>query len=180
MTNIRSFPMNKAWWSILIMAALGACAAHSEEPVSPSAPAPYAPAASLAMAPSASPPPSSLATQTPTATPLAPPSASAPAATEQTTAQKARAVFNQQCASCHIEGTNAKATKHFKLDHDVLAGHHVGSLGKTMRQVLGMNGGKATMPPGGHALSPEDAQLLVSWADEQDRSAPKQHEGHTH
>jgi mono/diheme cytochrome c family protein len=114
----------------------------------------------------------------PAATPAAP-SASAPAPAEKTPTEQARAVFDQRCASCHTAGANAKAGKHLKLVDGVLVGHHAGTLGKTMRRVLGV-GSKATMPPGGPALEEQERQLLVAWAEEQDRSSSKNNSPHPH
>lgn len=80
-------------------------------------------------------------------------------------------VFNERCASCHADGGNAVAAKHFRLVDDKPAGHHAGSLGKTLRKVLGVTA-KATMPQGGPALPDRDRDLLVAWADERDATSP--------
>jgi mono/diheme cytochrome c family protein len=154
---------------LLVLAALAAAAcATASGALPPDAPATSPPAETSAVAPrpASDQPATTLGTSAPAtaaATSPAPPDAAIP--------RTALMVFKERCASCHTDGANAVAAKHFKVVDDKPAGHHEGSLGKTLRKVLGVTG-KATMPKGGPFLSDRDRDLLVAWADERDAAAP--------
>jgi mono/diheme cytochrome c family protein len=72
-------------------------------------------------------------------------------ANEQAAYAKAKPVFEKYCASCHTKDgkqTSAKKLDHFDMTSYPFGGHHTATLGPTIRKVLGIGGGKATMPKG--------------------------------
>lgn len=92
--------------------------------------------------------------------------------------QAAKPVFDTYCAGCHTTGTGKpkkarkEALKHFSMDAYPFTGHHVGELGETVRKVLGVGKGKATMPmddPG--AVKGEELALVVAWTKAYDQAA---------
>jgi hypothetical protein len=107
-------------------------------------------------------------------------------AAETAAYEAAKPVFEQYCASCHQQGKRGASKK--KLDHfDMTAypfgGHHAGEMSKEIREVLGIDGGKATMPknkPG--SVNGDDLALIAAWADAFDAAheggAHESHEGH--
>ena len=173
--------------SLLGFALLG-CAPTAATPGTPSASSPHAPPPSFAdpLAPSSppkdpspAPPPSTAAAGPPGSAAAAASSSSAGAPEAKPERPSGLAVFEKKCASCHSEGGNPQASKHFKLVAGVAVGHHVGTLGKTLRAVLGITA-KATMPKGAPPLPEDERQLLVAWADAQDALAPKAAGEHRH
>src|SRR5262249_31868868 len=80
----------------------------------------------------------------------------------------ARPVFEKYCATCHTTN-GAKATPkkldHFRMDTYPFGGHHARTIGATVREVLGADGGEATMPPRAPG-SVKDADLaaVVAWS----------------
>jgi hypothetical protein len=98
-------------------------------------------------------------------------------AAEMSAYQAAKPVFDGHCASCHTSSDKAskarkKALGHFTMDAYPFGGHHAGELGATIRKVLGVDGGKPTMPkddPG--AVEGEALELVVAWSRAYDAAA---------
>lgn len=81
----------------------------------------------------------------------------------------AKPVFDGACARCHTSA-GKKATKkkldHFNLDSYPLGGHHRGTIGYTIRDVLGLSGKKPMMPddkPG--SVQGDDLAKIKAWTD---------------
>ena len=95
-------------------------------------------------------------------------------AAENAAFEKAKPVFDKFCASCHTQGARGakkKTLDHFDMTKYPFTGHHAGELTATIRKVLGIGGGKPTMPrnnPG--AVQGDDLALIGAWADAFDAS----------
>jgi mono/diheme cytochrome c family protein len=90
-------------------------------------------------------------------------------AAETSAWQAAKPVFDGACAACHTKA-GKKATKkklnHFDMDSYPLGGHHAGTIGFTIRDVLGISGKKPTMPfskPG--SVQGDDLAKIKAWTD---------------
>jgi mono/diheme cytochrome c family protein len=88
-------------------------------------------------------------------------------ADERAAFDKAKPVFDKYCAGCHAQG-GKQATKkkldHFEMTSYPFGGHHVATLGPTIRKVLAIEGGKATMPynkPG--SVTGDDLAAIAGW-----------------
>ena len=106
-------------------------------------------------------------------------------AAEQTAYDKAKPVFGKYCASCHSKDSKkakAKTLGHFDMTSYPFGGHHAMEVSAEVRKVLGIGGGKATMPldnPG--AVQGEELALVAAWADAFDAAhAGGAHEGQAH
>ena len=107
-------------------------------------------------------------------------------AAENAAFEKARPVFQANCAKCHSKGggklAKAKTLEHFEMTAYPFAGHHAMELGKQIRTSLGIDGKKPTMPkdkPG--KVKGDDLALIAAWADAFDAShAGGAHEGMDH
>jgi hypothetical protein len=83
--------------------------------------------------------------------------------------QTARPVFDRACASCHTTAGKKSAKKkldHFSFDAYPPGGHHTATIGFTIRDALGINGKKATMPfdkPG--SVNGDDLAKIKAWTD---------------
>ncbi len=104
-------------------------------------------------------------------------------AVETTAYENAKPVFAKYCASCHTKGQRGakpKTLEHFEMTTYPFGGHHAMEVGKNVRKVLAIGGGKATMPknkPG--SVKGAELALFASWADAFDAShAGGAHEGH--
>ena len=101
-------------------------------------------------------------------------SAEALLAAEQDAYQRARPVFDQYCARCHSSaGKKArKATlKHFSMDTYPFGGHHETEMGEEIREVLGVAGKRATMPPDQRGIvQGDELALIVAWSEAFDKS----------
>ena len=81
---------------------------------------------------------------------------------------QAKPVFVTFCAKCHMQGgkkASKKKLDHFDMTVYPMGGHHVGTMGPTIREVLGLEGKKAVMPidkPG--SVKGADLALVVTWA----------------
>ena len=101
-------------------------------------------------------------------------------AAEQTAYEKARPVFEAHCARCHSKASKkAKATTlgHFDMTSYPFGGEHAAEISGEVREVLGIGGGKATMPkdkPG--SVKGDELALIASWADAYDKA----HQGGAH
>lgn len=103
-------------------------------------------------------------------------------AAETAAHEAAKPVLGKYCAGCHQQGgkkASAKKLGHFDMTTYPFAGHHTAEIGKVMREVLGVGGGKPTMPydkPG--AVKGDELALIVAWSEAFDAShAGGAHEG---
>lgn len=92
----------------------------------------------------------------------------------------AKPVFETFCASCHQQGQKGATQKkldHFDMTRYPFEGEHAGEMAATIRTVLGIDGGKATMPKGKPGtVKGDDLALIAAWADAFQAS----HEGGAH
>ena len=106
-------------------------------------------------------------------------------AAEMSAFEKAKPVFDKWCAKCHSQG-NKLATKkkldHFDMTKYPFAGHHAMEISKEIRDVLGMDGSKPTMPfDKKGAVKGEELAAIKAWADAFDAAhAGGAHEGGAH
>jgi mono/diheme cytochrome c family protein len=88
---------------------------------------------------------------------------------EQAAYAKARPVFEKHCARCHTKGgakATAKKLDHFDMTSYPFGGHHAGTIGKTIRKVLAIGGGKPTMPADHKgAVKGDELALIAAWCD---------------
>ncbi|MEP6865710.1 MAG: hypothetical protein ABJE66_34140 [Deltaproteobacteria bacterium] len=90
-------------------------------------------------------------------------------ASERAAWETARPVFDKACASCHTNAGKKSAKKkldHFDMDTYPPGGHHTGTIGFTIRDVLGISGKKPTMPydkPG--SIKGDDLATIKAWTD---------------
>lgn len=81
--------------------------------------------------------------------------------------EKAKPVFEASCKSCHVKGqknANAKKLADFDMSAYPFGGKHGNAA--DIRKVLGIGGGKATMPktkPG--SVKGDDLAAIAAWAD---------------
>ena len=104
-------------------------------------------------------------------------------AAEQAAYEKARPVFEKWCAKCHQTGgakATAKKLGHFDMTTYPFKGHHEMEIGAEIREVLGIDGGKPTMPMDRKgAVQGEELALIEQWSRAFDAShAAGAHEGH--
>ena len=96
------------------------------------------------------------------------PVAADPVAVERAAFDKARSVFESHCASCHRKGeqrATKKALGHFDMSSYPFGGHHASEIDVTIGKVLGIGGGKATMPKGKAAgsVAGDDLAAIEAW-----------------
>lgn len=106
-------------------------------------------------------------------------------AAEMAAYEKAKPVFEANCARCHSKGGKLATDKkraHFDMTTYPFGGHHAMELGTAFRKVLGIDGSKPTMPADKKgAVKGEDLALIAKWADAFDAShAGGAHEHHEH
>jgi len=88
-------------------------------------------------------------------------------AAETAAYQAAQPVFTTYCAACHQQGgkkATAKKLGHFDMTAYPFGGHHAAQIGGVVREVLGVDGGRPTMPkdkPG--AVRGDELALIVAW-----------------
>jgi|GEM_PF-1129907 len=105
-------------------------------------------------------------------------------AAETAAYQQAKPVLAKYCAGCHQQGgkkATAKKLEHFDLTSYPFGGHHTAEITHVMREVLGISGGKPTMPsdkPG--AVKGDDLALIAAWADAYDAAHPPAGHGEHH
>lgn len=169
--------MTRQLLSILATAAIAACGSKASKPTTPPevvVDQPDAPA--VVEAPVGDEPADGEAAAKP-ADPPAPDPAQikiALLAAETAAYQSAKPVFEKYCAGCHQQGgkkASAKKLGHFDMTTYPFAGHHAMEVSGTLRTVLGIGGGKPTMPfgkPG--AVKGDDLALIAAWADAFDAS----------
>lgn len=102
------------------------------------------------------------------------------AAAETAAYERAKPVFEKYCSKCHAKGgknAKPKSLEHLDMTSYPFGGHHAAEIGAEVRKVLGIGGGKATMPmddPG--SVKGDDLALIAAWADAYDKA----HEGGAH
>jgi mono/diheme cytochrome c family protein len=111
-------------------------------------------------------------------------------ADERAAYDKAKPVFDKYCATCHTKTgkqANPKKLDHFEMSSYPFGGHHAATLGPTIRKVLAIDGGKATMPNGkAGTVTGDDLAAIAVWAKAWDEaqaagahpSAPPHHDHH--
>ena len=109
-------------------------------------------------------------------------------AAETAAFEKAKPVFDKHCSRCHAKGGKLATKK--KLDEvDMTAypfgGKHAAEIGEEIREVLGVGGGKVTMPLDKKgAVKGDELALIVAWSEAFDAShkggAHEGHGGHKH
>jgi hypothetical protein len=105
-------------------------------------------------------------------------------AAETAAFEQAKPVFDKHCARCHVKGAKqatAKKLDHFEMTKYPFGGHHAMEIGGEIRKVLGIGGGKVTMPADKKgAVKGDELALIAAWADAFDASHKAgAHEGHT-
>jgi mono/diheme cytochrome c family protein len=89
-------------------------------------------------------------------------------ADEKAAFEKAKPAFEKYCAGCHTQGAKqatAKKLDHFNMTSYPFGGHHAATLGPTIRKVLAIGGGKATMPNGKPGIvTGDDLSAIAAWA----------------
>ncbi|MBP8808861.1 MAG: hypothetical protein KBG48_20335 [Kofleriaceae bacterium] len=110
----------------------------------------------------------------PDAPPPAPPTDAAQVrvdllAAETEAYRSARPVLERHCGRCHQRGgrqATAKKLGHFDMTTYPFGGHHADELGRVIRAVLGVGGGKPTMPAGRPGVvQGDDLAAIVAWAE---------------
>jgi mono/diheme cytochrome c family protein len=90
-------------------------------------------------------------------------------AAETAAFEKAKPVFDTHCARCHLKGAkqaNAKKLKEFDMTKYPFGGEHAMDIGPEIRKVLGIGGGKVTMPADKKgAVKGDELALMAAWAD---------------
>ena len=93
----------------------------------------------------------------------------------------AKPVFDAHCAKCHTQGgkkASAKKLDHFDMTSYPFGGHHAGEMGATIRKVLAIDGGKATMPADKKgAVKGDELALIKAWSEAFDAHAGGAHDG---
>jgi hypothetical protein len=139
---------------------------------------PPADAPAVEPAPVAEPAPAEPTEPATPAEPAADPAAEAAdrAAAEQDAYAKIQPLLETHCARCHKTGgkkARPKVLAHFSMDAYPFTGEHAADITATMRKVLGIGGGKPTMPmdkPG--AVAGDDLAAFAAWADAYDAAHP--------
>lgn len=95
-------------------------------------------------------------------------------AAEMTAWSAAKPVFEKHCASCHAKGgkgATKKKLSEFDITSYPVAGHHPTKTGEETREVLGLEGKKATMPfgkPG--AVKGDELAAVKAWTEAWDQA----------
>lgn len=88
-------------------------------------------------------------------------------ATELAAYEKAKPVFEGACKSCHVQGqknANKKKLADLDITNYPFTGKHANAA--DIRKVLGIGGGKATMPKGkAGSVKGDDLAAIQAWAD---------------
>jgi mono/diheme cytochrome c family protein len=168
--------MTRSLTSIVFAAALTACGSKSPAPnTTPSEPASSGtPVAESSDGPKAMPKPTEPEKPAEPAEPAKPdPPKSDPKvqllAAETSAWETAKPVFTKYCSTCHTKDGKKAAKKkldHFDMDTYPPGGHHTGTIGFTIRDVLGISGKKAKMPydkPG--SVKGDDLAAIKAWTD---------------
>lgn len=167
--------MNPAMKTIMfsILVAAAACGGGGSKPATtPTEPAETMPTPTETVAKADPAPPAEAAPPPPAEPPKPDPEALKKEAMDNETAafEKAKPVFEGFCKSCHVKGQkNASAKKlgEFDMTAYPFGGKH--NTTKDIRKVLGIGGGKATMPkikPG--SVKGDDLAAITAWADAYD------------
>lgn len=107
------------------------------------------------------------------------------AAAELAAYDKAKPVFEANCARCHSKGGRLATEKkrgHFDMTTYPFGGHHAATIAAEIRKALGIDGSKPTMPfDNKGAVKGADLALIAAWADAFDaahKDAAHGHHGH--
>src|SRR5262245_4863310 len=90
-------------------------------------------------------------------------------AAETSAWEAAKPTFTKYCATCHTKDGKKAAKKkldHFAMDTYPPGGHHIATIGFTIRDVLGISGKKPTMPfdkPG--SVKGDELASIKAWTD---------------
>ena len=147
---------------VFVTVTLAACGGKAPPPAAQPATAPTAAAApaDAAPAPATSSAPASAGDDQAKADALA---------AENAAYAKAKPVFDKYCASCHTKGgarATVKKLSHVDMTTYPFGGMHTKSIGNEVRKVLGLDGGKPTMPyghPG--AVKGDDLAAIAAWTE---------------
>ncbi|MBA2540151.1 MAG: hypothetical protein H0V17_10990 [Deltaproteobacteria bacterium] len=104
-------------------------------------------------------------------------------AAETSAYEKAKPVFEANCARCHTKSGKTSTQKkrdHFDMTTYPFGGHHAMELGKQIRKSVGIDGSKPTMPYDKKgSVKGDDLALIATWADAFDKAhAGGAHDGH--
>lgn len=104
-------------------------------------------------------------------------------AVETAAFEKAKPVFEANCARCHTKSGKLQTQKkrdHFDMTTYPFGGHHAMEISASIRKSLGITGTKVTMPYDKRgAVKGADLALIAAWADAFDAAhAGGAHEGH--
>lgn len=104
-------------------------------------------------------------------------------AAETTAFEKAKPVFEANCARCHSKAGKSATEKkrgHFDMTTYPFGGHHAMEIAKEIRKALGLTGGKPTMPYDKKgSVTGNDLAAIAAWADAFDAAhAGGAHDGH--
>lgn len=164
--------MIKTVFALLVASALTGCGPKDPVPSGPQHPADP----SAAEAPEGTPEPGLPSEPAPGGEPGHEHGAKGPEAliaAEMRAFEAARPVLEASCAHCHgAESSNEEALEHFSMAGGYpFTGHHAGEIGETVRKVLGVEGGEATMPlddPG--SVKGDELERVVAWTRAYDRA----------
>ncbi len=90
-------------------------------------------------------------------------------AAESAAYEKAKPVFEKNCANCHTKAgkkSSAKKLGHMDMGTYPFGGEHTASIGNEIRKVLGIDGAKPTMPfdkPG--SVKGDDLATIKAWTE---------------
>ena len=159
--------MYKTLGSILVLVV--ACGGGSKPPAEPGGTAEPVTTAPVAQPAASSSPP--VQTTAPAEPPAADPEQAKAEllAAEMAAYEKAKPVFEKFCARCHAQGNrgaNKKKLEHFDMTKYPFTGEHPKKMSSEVREVLGIGGGKVTMPPDKKgAVKGDDLAAIAAWAD---------------
>ena len=88
------------------------------------------------------------------------------------TYERARPVFEANCARCHTQGgakTKKKILAHFDMTSYPFGGEHAAEIGEEIREVLAIGGGKPSMPADKKgAVKGDELALIAAWTEAYD------------
>lgn len=108
-----------------------------------------------------------------------------PAALEMQAYENAKPVFDKHCGACHTgparDEEHAEALEHFSMDGYPFGGDHAHEISEEIREVLGVDGETATMPPANPgAVQGEELAAVLAWADAFDKAQAARSGGDAH
>lgn len=88
--------------------------------------------------------------------------------------ERAKPVFDKWCARCHAQGgksANAEKREHFDMTTYPFGGEHADEIGEEIREVLGLDDDKPSMPPDKKgAVKGAELALIKAWSEAFDAS----------